>query len=246
MVRGPAAVLVTFGAALAYFPIAPALPGLGDPHATAIVSGAVAVVALAACALVLVGARDEPAALGLLVLGGGLVAGALTVAGVGAGANVARVLFAGALGVLLARFFDWPGFVVAIPLFVAGIDVASVAAGPSSRLIREQPPVTEFLTFPLPLWGNDGSAQLGVSDMIFLGFYAAAAWRHGFRRPATAVGLVGALVAALIAGVLTDRALPVLPALAAGLLLPNLDRIGPLLSAPEATAEEDAGPGEEP
>ena len=31
-------------------------------------------------------------------------------------------------------------------------------------------------------------------------------------------------------GVLTDRTLPVLPALALGLLLPNLDRLGPLLS----------------
>jgi hypothetical protein len=51
------------------------------------------------------------------------------------------------------------------------------------------------------------------------------------RRAATAVGLVLGLVSAVVAGVLTDRALPVLPALALGLLLPNLDRLGPLIRA---------------
>jgi len=67
--------------------------------------------------------------------------------------------------------------------------------------------------------------------VIFLGFYASAAWRHGLRRTATAVGLVLGLIAAVVAGVLSNRALPVLPALALGLLLPNLDRLGPLLRA---------------
>jgi hypothetical protein len=51
------------------------------------------------------------------------------------------------------------------------------------------------------------------------------AWRLGLRRAATAVGLVAALVGAVVAQVLADTALPVLPALALGLLVPNLDRI---------------------
>jgi hypothetical protein len=158
-----------------------------------------------------------------------VLAGALQAAHAGPEANVAKVLFAAALGMLLARAFDTPPVVVAVPLLVAGIDIASVLAGPSSVLIHQQPRVVDFVTFSLPLWDGRGSSQLGLSDLVFLAFYASAAWRYGFRRRATAAGLVLGLVAALTAGVLTHSALPVLPALALGLLVPNLDRVGPVL-----------------
>ena len=99
-------------------------------------------------------------------------------------------------------------------------------------LLHEHSPALDYLSFSVPGWGGGGE-QLGVADVIFLAFYAAAAWRHGLRRAATATGLILGLVAAVVAGVLTNRALPVLPALALGLLLPNLDRLGPLLAADE-------------
>jgi hypothetical protein len=189
--------------------------------------------ALTLCALALVPARDEAAALALVAAGGGLLAGALSTTHAGPGANVAKLLFAGALGMLLARALDTPLVLLAVPIFVAGIDVASVIAGPSSVLIHQQPRIVDFVTFSLPRWGGHGAGQLGMSDLVFLAFYASAAWRHGFRRTATGVGLFLGLVATLVAGVATGEALPVLPALALGLLLPNLDRIGALLRAAE-------------
>jgi hypothetical protein len=230
VVRGPAAVLAAYAAALAYFALAGSLPDLGDRDATAIVSGAVGMLALAACTFTLLPARDELPALVALAAGGLLLGGALTAAGSDAGANVAKVLFAASAGMLLASWLSLPQLVVMIPLFVAAIDVASVLTGPTSVLLREQSPALDYLSFSIPAWGG-GNEQLGVADVIFLGFYAAAAWRHGLRRAATAVGLVLGLVSAVVAGVLTDRALPVLPALALGLLLPNLDRLGPLIRA---------------
>jgi hypothetical protein len=131
---------------------------------------------------------------------------------------------------LLARVFDAPAFVVAIPLFVSGIDIYSVVSGPSAVLIREQPHAVEYLTFQLPIWGGERAGQLGMSDMIFFSFYAGMAWRLGLRRAATAAGLVAALVGVVVAQVLADTALPVLPALALGLLVPNLDRLGSMFA----------------
>jgi hypothetical protein len=224
--------LIAYATALAYFALAGSLPDLGDREATAIVSGGVAMLALAACTFTLLPARDELPALVALAAGGLLLGGALTAAGVDAGANVAKVLFAASAGMLLAAWLSLPQLVVVIPVFVAGIDIASVLTGPTSVLLREHSPALDYLSFSIPAWGGGGE-QLGVADVIFLAFYASAAWRHGLRRTATAAGLVLGLIAAVVAGVLTDRALPVLPALALGLLLPNLDRLGPLLASPD-------------
>ena len=232
LATSPVAALLAYAVALAYFALAGSLPDLGDRDATAIVSGAVGMLALAACTFTLLPAREELPALAALAVGGLLLGGALTAAGVDAGANVAKVLFAASAGMLLAAWLSLPQLVVVIPVFVAGIDLASVLAGPTSVLLREHSPALDYLSFSVPAWGG-GTEQLGVADVIFLGFYAAAAWRHGLRRTATAAGLVLGLIAAVVAGVLADRALPVLPALALGLLLPNLDRLGPLLATPD-------------
>jgi hypothetical protein len=70
VVRGPAALLVAYAAALAYFALAGSLPDLGDRDATAIVSGGVAMLALAACTFTLLPARDELPALVALAAGG--------------------------------------------------------------------------------------------------------------------------------------------------------------------------------
>jgi hypothetical protein len=230
VVRGPAAVLAACGAALAYFEIASSLPALGDVRATEIVAGATGMLALAVCALALLPARDETPALVAFVVGGGVLAGVQTALHAGPGANATRVLFAAALGLLLARVFDAPAFVIAIPLFAACVDIYSVVSGPSAALIRHQPRAVDYLTFYLPIWGSDRAGQLGVSDLIFFSFYAGFAWQHGLRRGATALALVTALIGVVVAQVVAETALPVLPALALALLLPNLDRLRPMLA----------------
>lgn len=229
MVRGPAALLAPYGAALAYFLLVPALPAIGDVDAATFVSAGIGLVLLGCCVLALLPAHDEPAGLVLLALGGALLSAALTEAGALAPANVAKALFAGAFGMLLAWRLGAPAIVVAIALFVAGIDVWSVATGPTSTLVREQPAALDFLTLELPEWGDGGSSQLGISDLIFLGFFAASAWRLGLRRRVTAATLLGGLLAGLVLGLALDRAVPLLPPLAAALLLPNLDLLARML-----------------
>lgn len=59
--------------------------------------------------------------------------------------------------------------------------------------------------------------------------FAAWAASYGFRRSLTLLGMVLGLLASLVLSVTLEQAIPALPLLAAGYLLPNLDRIGRLL-----------------
>jgi hypothetical protein len=217
--------------ALAYFLVAPALPALPAGDATVLVAGGVGLLLVGATTLSLLPARDTVVGPLLIVLGTGLVAGALNAAGVGAGANVAEAMLAGAVGLLFARWLRAPrAIALAVPVFVGAIDVWSVASGPTSRLIADGPHSADALSFDLPAWGGHASAgHLGVSDAIFLSMFAAWAMHFGFRRTATLIGLALGLISSLVLSLVLDRAIPALPLIAAGYLLPNVDRIGRLL-----------------
>ena len=227
-------------AALAYFLAAPALPALPAGDATVLAAGSVGLLLVAASTLALLPAYETLIGPLLVVLGAGLLVAALNVddpQGVGAGANVVEALLASAVGLLLARWLAGPAIVVAVPLFVAAIDVWSVASGPSSRMIAAGTDRVDPLSFDLPAWGDRGSAgHLGLSDAVFLSMFAAWAWRYGFRRAVTIVAMLAGLLAALGLSVVLDEAIPALPLIAAGFLLPNLDRIVALLSGARRSA----------
>ena len=229
---GPATIAVGVPlVALAYFLAAPALPALPAGDTEVLVAGGIGLLLVAATTLSLLPARDTVAGPLLIVLGTGLLAGALNAAHVGAGANVAEIMLAAAVGLLFARFLRVGSIALAVPLFVAVIDVWSVASGPTSRLLAAGTPPDDPLSFDIPAWGGGASAgHLGVSDAIFVAMFAAWAWHFGFRRAATAAGIVLGLLASLVLSVVFDRAIPAIPLLAIGYLLPNLDRIGALLS----------------
>ena len=231
MVRRPAALLTAvYGATLALFVLAPALPAVGGSgDVNTVVSCVPVVLLLGGCALALLPARDAPAVLVLLVLGAGLLGAAFTVAGVDPVANVAKALFAGALGMLLAWLLAEPVVVVAVPLFAAALDIFSVSAGPTELLARDSSRAGDFLSLYLPAWGGGRAGALGVVDLVFIAFFASSAWRFGLRRRATAAALLAALPASLALQLVSGGAFPVLPVLAAALLLPNLDLLPRLL-----------------
>jgi hypothetical protein len=232
VVRRPAALLIAAHAALlAYLLVTPLLPDVGGTgDVNTIVSDATTLLLLAACVLTLLPARDDAFALVLLALGAGLLAAGATEAGWIPLAGVTKALFAAALGMLLARLLAEPAVVVAVPLFVAGIDIASVAGGPSRLLARDSSAAGDFLSVYLPAWGGGRAGVLGVADLIFLGFFAASAWRFGLRRRVTAAALLAALPAAVAMQLAVDTTIPALPVLAAALLVPNLDLLPGLLA----------------
>jgi hypothetical protein len=224
--------------ALAYFLVAPSLPALPAGDATTLVAGGIGLLMVAATTLALAPAADTLIGPLLIVLGAGLLVGALNAAGVGAGANVAEALLAGAIGVLFARWLATPVIAVAVPVFVAAIDIWSVASGPSSQLLDNGTDISDPLSFDLPAWGNQGSAaDLGFSDALFAAMFTAWAWHYGLRRAATVIGITIGLLASLGLSLVLDRAIPALPLIAAGYLLPNLDRIPAMLRGESAARE---------
>ena len=209
-------------------PLLPAVGGTGDLNTA--LSNIPAMLALGGCVLALLPGRDFVPGLALTALAAGLLGGALTVAESIALADLAKALFAGSLGMLLARLLAEPAVVVAVPVFVAALDIASVAGGPTSLIARDSSTVGDFLTLYLPAWGGGRAGVLGVADLVFLAFFASCAWRFGLRRRATAAALLAALPLALAIELATDRLVPALPLLAAALLLPNLDLLPELLA----------------
>ena len=223
--------IVAYAATFAYLLVTPVLPDVGGTSDTnTLVSNIPTMLLLGACVLVWLPARDEAFVLALLALGAGLVAAGATEAGSIPVADVTKALFAAALGMLLAWALDEPAVVVAVPLFVAGIDIASVADGPSELLARDSSRAGEFLSVYLPAWGGGRAGVLGLADLVFLAFFAASAWRFGLRRRATGIALMLALPATVVIQLELDVTIPVLPVLAAALLLPNLDLLPGMLA----------------
>ena len=234
--RRPGAVTLAYAvplAAFAYFLVAPALPALEPGDQTVLICSAIGLLFVSATTLVLLPGRENLVGPLLIVVGSGLLVGALNIdgdEGVGAGANVFEALLAGAVGLILGRLFAVPMSAVAVPLFAAAVDAWSVWNGPTARLLEDGTDRVDPLSFDLPAWGGGGSAgHLGLSDAVFLSMFAAWAWRYDFRRRATIAGMVIGLLGAMVLSVVLDRAIPALPLIAAGYLLPNIDRIGRLL-----------------
>ncbi len=227
-------------AALVYFLAAPALPALSPGDVTVLVAGGIGVLFVASTTLSLLPARETLIGPLLIILGTGLLVAALNLdgeEGVGAGANVAEALLASAVGLLLARLFAVPMSAVAVPLFAALVDIVSVWTGPTARMLEDGDDRVDPLSFDFPAWGGTGSAgHLGLSDALFLAMFASWGERYGFRRKLTLTGMVLGLLASVALSVALDETIPALPLIAAGYLLPNLDRIGRLLRHAEQPA----------
>jgi hypothetical protein len=232
VVRRPTALLIAaYAATFAYYLVTPVLPDVGGTTDTnTLISDVPTLLLLGACVLAWLPARDDAFALALLALGAGLLAAGATEADAIPLSAVSKTLFGAALGMFLAWALAEPAVVIAVPLFVAGIDIASVAGGPSELLSRDSSRAGEFLSVYLPAWGGGRAGVLGVADLIFLAFFAASAWRFGLRRRVTGAALLLALPAAVAIQVSLDATVPALPLLAAALLLPNLDLLPGLLA----------------
>ena len=112
-----------------------------------------------------------------------------------------------------------------MPLFVAAIDIWSVASGPTSRLVRAGRDPVDALSFDMPAWGGGTAGGLGITDAVFLAMFAAWAGASACAARATLAGMAAGLLVALLLSVATEEAIPALPLVAAGYLLPNLDRL---------------------
>lgn len=148
-------------------------------------------------------------------LGGALLTAIFNVAGLRVGATPAELILWSAVGVLFARVFRIGGLVLALPLLLAGIELAAGGSGVAGSAGAGDP-----LTLAFP-----GDHRLALDELVFAAAYAAWAWAFGLRWRVTC----GLLVVVLLVSLLRDSALPALTLLAAALLVPNVDRLGGML-----------------
>jgi hypothetical protein len=236
LVRGPAALLAVVGAALAYVLVAPHLPQLHPPELSALVACGVGLAFVMAIVAGLVAVADAPLALVPALAGAGLIVAALDVNDAAAAATPFEAVLFGCLGVAFAVVFDAPALALALPVFVAVIDIAQARSGGSAGLFTlstSRP--GDALTLELPDWGTGlAAARLSVPDIVFVAAFAAYARRLGMRERAAEVGMFLGLLAAVASEVLLDTELPTLALIAVGYLAPNVDRISSLfVRAPE-------------
>jgi hypothetical protein len=234
VVRGPAALLAVVGAFLAYVLVAPELPQLHPPELSALVACAVGLTFVVAVVAGLAAVADSPLALAPAVLGAGLLVAALDANDVGAAATPFEVVLFCCLGVAFAIVFDVPALGIALPLFLAAIDIAQAHGGGSAGLFTlSTSKPGDALTLELPDWGTGlAAARLSATDVVFLGAFAAYARRLGLRERAAELGMLLALLAAVASEVLLDAELPTIALMAVGYLAPNVDRIRGLFARP--------------
>jgi hypothetical protein len=234
VVRGPAALLAVVGAFLAYVLVAPELPQLHPPELSALVACAVGLTFVVAVVAGLAAVADSPLALAPAVLGAGLLVAALDANDVGAAATPFEVVLFCCLGVAFAIVFDVPALGIALPLFLAVIDIAQAHSGGSAGLFTlSTSKPGDALTIELPDWGTGlAAARLSATDVVFLGAFAAYARRLGLRERAAELGMLLGLLAAVASEVLFDAELPTIALMAVGYLAPNVDRIKSLFARP--------------
>ncbi len=236
MVRGPAALVGASLLALTYFLAAGDLPDLGGGTTAALVAGLAGGGLVAAVVLGVTHAGDAILPLVLLLAGSALLVAGMDAAGAGASVTTFEALAAGSFGALLGRALAAPAVALAIPVFVAVVEVYNVAGGAGSRLSHGAPRGAAELTFDLPSWGGvpGAASRLGMTDAIFLAMFSVWAARFGLRTRATAIGMALGLVSSVVLSVALDRAIPALPLIAVGYWLPNLDRFGAMLRGERA------------
>jgi hypothetical protein len=234
VVRGVAALLGLALGALAYFLVAPELPALRSLDVAVAVAATVGLGFMVGLAAAPAPAVHAPFSLAPAVLGAALLVAALNAARAGAAASPFEALLLGCAGVAFAALLDAPALAVALPLFVAAIDVSGVvAAGTGTLLVDDAARPGDPLTIELPGWGGGlPAARLTAAELVFVAVYAGYAHLFGLRPRASVVAMYAALVATVLLGLALDRRVPALALVGGAFLAVNADRLAGLFGHP--------------
>lgn len=142
-------------------------------------------------------------------------------------ANVAKVVFAAALGIWIAGELERLSWIVVVAAVSAAVDIVSVAAGPTKAILAKGPVVVGYFTLAVT-WAGYSYAEaftgLGVSDLLFFSLYLGAAKRFRLRVGWSAVAMIASFLGT-IALAMSWTALPALPLLSVAFLAVNADLI---------------------
>lgn len=200
------------------------LPDLGTPLDVAVVAVVLMpltfAVAWFALPLAVAPARSLAGlATALLVLALLLHAG-----GFGALFNVAKIAVLTVAGYWFLQLFEALSWVALVAVIIPWVDAVSVWRGPTDYVVTQKPGLFDAVAVAFRLPGENGSANLGPPDVLFLALFVASAARFGLRAGwtwLTTVVLLGLTL--IVTAALGIAGLPALPAISLGFLLPNAD-----------------------
>jgi hypothetical protein len=145
-------------------------------------------------------------------------------AGASAPADFAKLGAMTMIGWLFLRYFEDASWVVLVAFIVPWVDAYSVWRGPTHEIVHHRENVFSTLSFAFPVPGSNGSAKLGLPDLLFFALFLGSAARFKLRVPWTWLCLTASVGGTIsLATLFTVGGLPALPGLALGFLLPNAD-----------------------
>ncbi len=162
----------------------------------------------------------------LLLIAAAFVALAVVfqVAGAEAPGDFAKLGAMTAIGWLFLHYFEDASWVVLVAFIVPWVDAYSVWRGPTHQIVTHRQHVFTTLSFAFPVPGTNGSAKLGLPDLLFFALFLGAAARFKLRVPWTWLCLTASIGGTMaLATISAVGGLPALPLLSLGFLLPNAD-----------------------
>ncbi len=141
-------------------------------------------------------------------------------------ANFAKLAAVTFLGFWFLTLFEELVLIVVVALIIPWVDAYSVFRGPTGNIVEHHSQLFNYLSFGFSLPKERNDPRLGIPDLLFFALFLAAAARFRLRPGWTWVGMLAGLAATIAIDAWKDvGGLPALPALSAGFLLPNADRI---------------------
>jgi hypothetical protein len=123
-------------------------------------------------------------------------------------------------------FFEELVLLVVVALIIPFIDAYSVFRGPTGNIVEHHSSLFNHLSFFFSLPHERNDPRLGIPDLLFFALFLAAAARFRLRPGWTWLGMIAGLGATIVIDVWVGvSGLPALPALSAGFLAPNADRV---------------------
>jgi hypothetical protein len=137
--------------------------------------------------------------------------------------NLTKLFALVLLGFWFLSYFENVAWAALVAAIIPWVDAASVWRGPTNKGIKDYPKLVDDVSIAFPLPGGH-VASLGPPDILFFALFLAAAARFGLRVAWTWIAMTAFLAATFILTATTDViALPALPAICFGFLLPNAD-----------------------
>lgn len=138
----------------------------------------------------------------------------------------AKVAATALLGFWFLGLFEALWWAVLVACIVPLVDAYSVWRGPTRHIVEEREEVFITLSVGFPVWGDEGTANLGLPDFFFFAIFLAAAARWRLRVFWTWLAMALSFGTTLAIAVKWNiGGLPALPILCLGFLLPNVDLI---------------------